>query len=90
MALLKIEPVETQYLDTWFASIVDTLNYDLEKIEDAVPALDMVLTTMDTAPIQDLKDSLTKLVDNINKGFDQIEDRLGKIESQIQTQKGGT
>ena len=90
MALPKIEPIDLQYLDLWCSGIVDTLNYDLDKIEGAVPILDKVLTTVDTAPIQYLKDSLTKLVDNINEGFEQIEDRLGKIESQIQTQKGVT
>lgn len=87
MALPKIERAELQYLDQWYASIVDAINYDLGKIEVAVPALSMVLTTIDTAPIQYLRDSLDKLVDNINKGFEQIDDRLGKIESQIE--KGG-
>jgi hypothetical protein len=82
MALPKIEPLELQYLDLWFANIVDTLNYDLAQIEDAVPALSMLLTNVDTAPVQYLKDSFAKLVENINQGFIQIDDRLRKIESQ--------
>ena len=90
MALPKIEPIETHHLDSWFAGIVDTLNYNLSKIEGSVPSLNKVLTTVDTAPIQHLKDSMTKLMDNINNGFDKIEDRLSKIESQIQTKNGGT
>lgn len=89
MALPKIDRVELQYLDQWFANIVDTINYDLGKIEGAVPALNKVLTNVDTAPIQYLRDSLDKLVDNINKGFEQIDDRLGKIESDIKTLKQG-
>ena len=89
MATPKLEQIELQYLDLWFANIVDTLNYDLGKIEIAVPALSMVLTNLDTAPIQYLKDSFTKLVDNINDAFEQIDDRLGKIESQLKTLQGG-
>lgn len=87
MALPKIESVELHYLDLWFANIVDIINYDLGKIEDEVPALSMVLTNVDTAPIQYLRDSLDKLVDNINQGFEQIDDRLRKIE--LQLQQGG-
>jgi hypothetical protein len=82
MALPKIDPVELHYLDLWFANIVDILNYDLGKIEVAVPSLDMVLTNVDTAPIQYLRDSLENLVSNINKGFEQIENRLKMLESQ--------
>ncbi len=84
MALPKIDSIELQYLDLWFANIVDAINYDLGQIENAIPALNMILTNIDTAPIQYLKDSFTKLVDNINKGFEQIDDRLSKIESQMQ------
>ena len=83
MALPNLEPVDLHYLDLWFANIVDAINYDLGKIEDAVPALSMVLTTMDTAPIQYLRESLDKLVDNINKGFAEIENRLKAIESRL-------
>jgi hypothetical protein len=83
MALPKIEPIELQYLDLWFANIVDTINYDLGQIEVAVPALSMMLTTVDTAPIQYLKDSLTRLVATLNQGFEQIDDRMRKIESRI-------
>ena len=80
MALPKLEPVELHYLDLWFANIVDTINYDLGKIEGAVPALSMVLTNVDTAPIQYLKDSLDGLVKNVNAAFEQIENRLKGLE----------
>jgi len=85
MALPKIAPIELQYLDLWFANIVDAINYDLIQIEAAVPALSMMLTSIDTVPIQYLKDSFTKLVENINQGFMQIDDRLRDMESRIET-----
>lgn len=91
MALPKIKTIDIQYLDLWFASIVDTFNYDIEKIIVAVPALAMILTNFDVAPIHYLKDSFKDLVDNINKGLDeingrftQIEMRLDKIEQRLQ------
>lgn len=83
MALTKIDKIELQYLDQWFSNIVDAINYDLGKIEAAVPALSMVLTNVDSAPIEYLRNSLDKLVDNINNGFEMIDDRLRKIESDI-------
>ena len=76
MALPKMEKIDLQYLDQWFANVTGIINYDLQQIETAVPALNMVLTNLDVAPIQDLIDSLNELVDNINDAFDQIEDRL--------------
>jgi hypothetical protein len=89
MALPKIKPVDLQYLDNWFSNVVDALNYDLGKIEDAVPTLDMVLTNIDTAPIQYLRDSLNKLVEDINVGFEQIDNRLRDIESSNVSKQGG-
>ena len=85
MALPKIESIDLQYLDLWFANIVDAVNYDLTQIETAVPALSMLLTSLDTAPIEYLKESLSKLVENINQGFMQIDDRLRDMESRIET-----
>ncbi len=87
MALPKIDPVELHYLDLWFANIVDTINYDLGKIEGAVPALNMVLTNIDTAPIQYLTNSLDELVKSMNAGFEQVEQSFNSIESRL-TQGG--
>lgn len=86
--LPKIDSVEMQYLDLWFANIVDTINYDLTKIESAVPALAQQLTNVDTAPIQYLKDSLDQLVKNVNKGFDQINDKFRSLDSRIESLEG--
>lgn len=83
--LPNIENVEMQYLDLWFANIVDTINYDLTQIETAVPALAQLLTNVDTAPIQYLKDSLDNLVKNVNKGFDQINDQFRSLDSRIES-----
>ncbi len=83
MALPKIELIELHYLDLWFANIVDTINYDLAQIEDAVPALSMLLTNVDTAPIQYLKDSLDALVRDINEGFEKIGDQFRSLEARI-------
>ena len=81
MALPKLDDVQLHYLDLWFANLVDTINYDLGKIEDEVPTLDMVLTNVDTAPIQYLKDSLDELIKNLNDGFEEIDRRLSALES---------
>jgi flagellar capping protein FliD len=78
MALPK---VELHDLNNWFSNLVDNINYDLEKIEVAVPALNMVLTTIDTAPIQYLKDSLDKMIDGVNKSLSDMESRLKALEA---------
>lgn len=83
MALPKLDPVDLHYLDLWLSNIADVINYDLGKIEVAVPTLSMILTNIDTPPIQYLRDSLEKLVDNVNNGFEQIDERLKKMESQM-------
>jgi hypothetical protein len=85
MALPEIDELDLQYLDSWFANLVDTLNYDLQQLEDVIvptiPALNNVLTNIDTAPIQYLKESLQDMVVNINEAFTQIEDRLAALEA---------
>lgn len=86
--LPEIKPVEIQYLDLWFANIVDTINYDLGKIEAAVPALSMQLTNLDTAPIHYLKDSLDELTTTLNKGFEQINDKFRSLDSRIAALEG--
>ena len=83
MALPKIEQIELQYLDQWFANLVDAINYDLTKIEGAVVALSMQLTNIDTAPIQYLKDSLNNLVKDINNGFETIDNQFRALDSRI-------
>ncbi len=88
MALPEIKEIDLQYLDRWMASLVDTINYDLSKIENAVPALSQVLTNTDTAPIQYLRDSLNELVNNINSAFEQIDDRFRSMEARIKALGG--
>lgn len=80
----EIPNIELQYLDTWFSNIVDTINYDLAKIEDAVPALSAILTTLDAAPIQYLNESFNGLVKSLNNGFDQINDKFRELGSRIE------
>ncbi len=81
---MAIERIELQYLDTWFSNIVDTINFDLCKIEDAVPALAQLLTTLDAAPVQYLNESFDALVKNLNNGFDQINDKVRSLESRLE------
>jgi hypothetical protein len=85
MALHKVQPIDLQYLNIWFSNIVDTLNYNIQQIETAVPTLAHLLTTLDTPPDEYLKDSFKKLVENINQSFNDIDDRLRSIESKITT-----
>lgn len=80
MALTKIEDINLQYLNIWFSNIVDAINFDLTKIQEEVPTLNMVLTTIDAAPIEYLKDSLVDLVKSVNEAFDQIDERLSRLE----------
>jgi len=80
MALPEMDKIDLQYLDSWFANLVDTLNYDIQKIEEEVPTLAMVLTNIDTAPIQYLKESLDKLIKSMNEAFKQIDERLSALE----------
>lgn len=88
MALPEVKEIDLKYLDGWMSNLVDTINYDLAKIEGEVPTLNQVLTNADTAPIQYLRDSLNDLVNNINAGFEQIDDRLRTLESRNNTQGG--
>lgn len=81
MALSNLKEAELQYLDIWFSNLVDAVNYDLGKIEDAVPALSKILTNIDTAPVKYLKDSLDNIVRSINESFKEIEDRLKALEA---------
>lgn len=81
--LPKLKQVDIKNLDQWFANLTDNINYDLGKIEGAVPALVKVLTNIDTAPIKYLKDSLDDLVNNMNKAIEQIDQRFRALEAEM-------
>lgn len=83
MELPDIEKIELQDLDRWFSTLVDVLNYDFGQIEDAVIALDNQLTNVDTAPIQYLKNSLNRLVDNLNTSYAMIGNELRSMDERI-------
>jgi predicted nucleic acid-binding Zn-ribbon protein len=85
----RIKYVSVQIIDNWFTNLVDTINYDLGQIEDQVPALADLLTTIDTVPIQYFREELRKLVDNINTNIDDINARLDSIESKLSSIQGG-
>ena len=89
MALPEIKDVELQFMDQWFANLVDAINFDLQLLQKAtvLPLTDN-LTTVDTSPIAYLNDSLKNLVRNINSAFGMINDRLGEMDSRIK-QLGG-
>lgn len=83
MELPKLKEVQLQYMDQWFSNLVDTMNTNLANIETAVVALSMQLTNLDTAPFQYLRDSLNDLVNNVNDGFDKIQDEFKSLDSRI-------
>ena len=83
MALPNMKPIELQYLNQWFSTLVSSINFDLEKIEGAVIARDKELTNIDTAPLEYLKDSLNELVDNMNNGFEQIDDQFRSLDGRM-------
>jgi hypothetical protein len=83
VALTNLKKVELQYLDQWFSTLVDSTNYNIGQIQIAVPVLNMLLTNLDTAPIKYLRESLDKLVDNIDEAFQQFDLRLRKIEEEM-------
>lgn len=75
--------MQLQNLDQWFSTLVDTLNFDLQTIEGAVVALSTKLTSIDTPPIQFLKDSLNELVSDLNKGFNEISEKLSSLDERV-------
>ncbi len=79
----KLEHVELQAIELWFANFVDAINYDLQQIETAVPALDNLLTTIDTPPYRYLTDALNKLIDDVNQSLEENDDRIKSLESQV-------
>ncbi len=88
MELPKVEEIELQYINQWFSNLVDALNYDLAQIEVAVVALSQQLTTIDAAPTQYLADSLNKLVENINNGFEKIVAELRSLDNRLDALEG--
>lgn len=81
--LPKLKEVQLQYMDQWFSNLVDTMNTNLANIEAAVMALSMQLTNLDTAPFQYLRDSLNELVNNVNDGFEKIQDEFKTLDSRL-------
>lgn len=77
---MELPNIDLQNLNRWFSNVVDTVNFDLSQIQIVVPDLNMLLTNLDTPPVEDFNDSLTKLVKSINDGFSQIQKRLDVIE----------
>ena len=90
MALPEIKEIELTLLDNWFSNLIDTLNFDLGQVTGQIPALDAIITNIDSAPIKYLKDSLDDLVSSLNESFKQIDERLSKIEGQQQSQQAPT
>jgi len=88
--LPDLKEVEIQTLDQWFSTLVDTINYDLQTVQTALVTLgqNVSLTTVDTAPIQYLKDSLNELVRNINSSFSEIGTAISSLDERI-TALGG-
>ena len=78
-----INQIEIQYLDRWFANIVDNSNFNIDQIVIAVPALENVLQTLDTAPIEYLKDSLNTLVTEITGALDKINDKITDLDVRL-------
>lgn len=79
----EVDQIQLQYLDLWFANIVDTSNYNWQLIESAVPALALQLSTLDTAPIQYLRDSFDKLTIVLNEAFGLITNEIDSLKSRI-------
>lgn len=83
MELPNINEVQLQTLDQWLSNIVDTFNYDMDKLAIAVPALAMLLTNFDPAPVQYLKDAINQIVNDVNEGFSAISDEIRSLDERI-------
>lgn len=60
------------HLQQWFANIVDIINENYRLIEAELPSLALTLTTVDTAPIDDIKNA-----------FDQLQSKIEMLENQL-------
>lgn len=87
---LNLKKVEIQTLDQWFSTLVDTINYDLQIVQNSLVALgqQVSLTTVDTAPIQYLKDSLNELVENLNNNFSDKREAIVSLEDRVNALEG--
>lgn len=90
MEHLNLKKVEIQTLDQWFSTLVDTINYDLQIVQNSLVALgqQVSLTTVDTAPIQYLKDSLNELVENLNNNFSDKREAIVSLEDRVNALEG--
>lgn len=80
MALTDVKEIQINFLDQWLSNLGDDINFNNAKIIEEVPSLDQKLTNIDSVPIKYLEDSLRELVNNINKSFQEIEERLNRLE----------
>jgi hypothetical protein len=86
--LPEIKKIQMQDLDRWFSTLSDGINYNLQEIEKALPAslgADKNLSTIDTPPIQYLKNALDGLVDNLNKNLGGLSSEFAKMDKRIKS-----
>lgn len=88
MELPEIKKIEMQDLDRWFTTLTDGVNYNLQEIEKALPlslGANKNLSTIDTAPINYLKNALDELVTNLNKNLGGLSAEFAKMEKRIKS-----
>lgn len=87
MELPELKKIQMQDLDRWFTTLSDGINYNLQEIQAAVPALttNKALSTIDTAPVQYLKNALDGLVDNLNKNLGGLSAEFAKMDKRIKS-----
>lgn len=77
----QINHAPMEYLDRWFANIVDTINDAFTQLNAKVATAN--LTTLDTPPIEYMEQWLNELTDNLNTSFKTIDSRLSSIEARL-------
>ena len=88
MELPEIKKIQMQDLDRWFSTLTDGLNYNLQEIEKALPSslgANKNLSTIDTPPIQYLKNALDELVSNLNKNLGGLSAEFAKMDKRIKS-----
>ncbi len=88
MELPEIKKVQMQDLDRWFTTLVDSVNYDFQEVSKLVLGLQDNLATIDTAPIQYLKNALDGLVDSLNNSFSAIKNELESMDRRLKSLEG--
>ena len=76
MALLDQNEININNIEQWFSNIVDIVNANYDVLIDNDPGLDKLLTYLDTAPIQDIKNAFKALylaIDALDKRVTRIE-----------------